>query len=37
VVPHESTVRRVLPAIGPTALDAALRTWTLAYLNAGRT
>lgn len=32
-VPHESTLRRVLQAIDPAALDAALRAWTLAHLD----
>jgi hypothetical protein len=32
-VPHESTLRRVLQAIDPAGLEAALRAWTLAQLD----
>jgi predicted transposase YbfD/YdcC len=34
IVPHESTIRRVLQQLDPAALDAALRSWTLARLDA---
>jgi predicted transposase YbfD/YdcC len=34
VVPHESTIRRVLQQIDPEALEAALQTWALAQLAA---
>jgi len=34
VVPHESTLRRVLQKIDPAALEAALRSWALAQLEA---
>jgi predicted transposase YbfD/YdcC len=34
VVPHESTIRRVLQQVDAAALEAALRTWTLAQLAA---
>lgn len=34
VVPHESTIRRVLQKINATALEAALQTWALAQLAA---
>ena len=33
VVPHESTLRRVLQKVDPTALEAALRSWALAQLD----
>jgi DDE_Tnp_1-associated/Transposase DDE domain len=32
VVPHESTIRRVLQDLDPDAVEAALRTWALAQL-----
>jgi predicted transposase YbfD/YdcC len=32
-VPHESTLRRVLQAVDPAGLEAALRAWTLAQLD----
>lgn len=32
-VPHESTLRRVLQKIDPSALEAALRSWVLAQLD----
>jgi DDE_Tnp_1-associated len=34
VAPHASTIRRVLQQLDPDALDAALRSWTLARLAA---
>jgi predicted transposase YbfD/YdcC len=34
VVPHESTIRRVLQQIDPEALEAALQAWALAQLAA---
>jgi hypothetical protein len=34
VVPHESTIRRVLQAVDASALEAALRSWALAELAA---
>lgn len=34
VVPHESTIRRVLQQIDPTALETALQQWALAQLGA---
>jgi predicted transposase YbfD/YdcC len=34
VVPHESTIRRVLQKIDASALEAALRAWALAQLDA---
>ena len=34
VVPHESTLRRILYQVDPSALEAALRPWVLAQLNA---
>jgi hypothetical protein len=34
VVPHESTIRRVLQRVDAPALEAALRTWALAQLAA---
>jgi predicted transposase YbfD/YdcC len=34
VVPHESTIRRVLQSVDASALEAALRTWTLRRLAA---
>ena len=36
IVPHESTIRRVLQALDPAALEAALRSWVLAHLTARR-
>lgn len=33
VVPHESTLRRVLQQVDPSALEAALRSWVLAQLR----
>src|SRR3954451_8751743 len=32
VVPHESTIRRVLQDLDPDAVEAAMRTWALAQL-----
>ena len=32
VVPHSSTIRRVLQDLDPDAVDAAMRTWALAQL-----
>jgi hypothetical protein len=32
VVPHESTIRRVLQDLDPGAVEAAMRTWALAQL-----
>src|SRR4051812_46346929 len=32
VVPHASTIRRVLQDLDPAAVEAAMRTWTLAQL-----
>lgn len=32
-VPHESTLRRILQKIDPSALDVALRSWVLAQLH----
>jgi urease gamma subunit len=34
VVPHESTIRRVLQAVDAAALEAAVRSWVLAQLDA---
>jgi hypothetical protein len=33
-VPHESTIRRVLQRVDPSTLEAALRSWALAQLDA---
>jgi hypothetical protein len=33
VVPHESTIRRVLQDLDPDAVEAAMRTWALAQLG----
>ncbi|MDN5931768.1 MAG: ISAs1 family transposase [Pseudonocardia sp.] len=33
VVPHESTLRRILQKVDPCALEAALRSWVLAQLD----
>lgn len=34
VAPHESTIRRILQKVDPGALEAALRSWALAQLDA---
>ncbi|WP_219418702.1 transposase family protein [Pseudonocardia nigra] len=34
VVPHESTLRRVLQKVDPVAVEAALRSWVLTQLDA---
>jgi predicted transposase YbfD/YdcC len=34
VAPHESTIRRILQKVDPEALEAALRSWVLAQLEA---
>lgn len=31
-VPHESTIRRVLQELDPNAVEAVMRSWTLAQL-----